>query len=71
MLINPTNQNIEVDGQSGFIYTLYDMNGKMLIQSKSTSNSHELIDLAKLNSGIYFLFIISGDRTEKYKVEKL
>ena len=68
---NPTNQNIEVDGQSGFIYTLYDMNGKMLIQSKSTSNSHELIDLAKLNSGIYFLFIISGDRTEKYKVEKL
>jgi len=68
---NPVSQNVFIDGKEDFIYKLYDMNGKNILQSKSASNGHEQINLEALHSGSYVLLIISGDRTEKYKVEKL
>ena len=68
---NPTNQNIEIDGNCEFVYKVSDMSGKILMQSTVTSKEKEQIDLGKLNSGVYLINIMSGDRTEKYKIEKL
>jgi hypothetical protein len=68
---NPSTQNIFIDGKAGFIYKLFDMNGRVVLQSLKVTTDHEQIDTDELKQGVYFLYIISGDRTEKYKIEKI
>lgn len=57
---------------SGVYYKLYDNSGKLVIYgSKEVINNAVLIEVPKLASGLYFLQIESGGRTESHKVFRL
>ena len=63
---NPTNSIVELQGINGsFKVDVYDYAGKYL---QSTSRS--TIDLSDYPSGIYFLKVAYGDKTEELRVVK-
>ncbi|MCK7591260.1 FG-GAP-like repeat-containing protein [Subsaxibacter sp. CAU 1640] len=70
---NPTKNTIFVDGlQSSVenVYELYDITGKMVQPKTTLSVNNNQIDLNKLNTGVYFLYLYSGDKRYVHKVIK-
>ncbi|MFI5222050.1 MAG: aryl-sulfate sulfotransferase [Bacteroidia bacterium] len=69
---NPTTGTITIEAKNNFDYQLYDLQGRV-IRSSSSINLSGLTMMAidDLPSGIYTLFIISGNNLERYKIEKL
>jgi hypothetical protein len=42
--------------------SVYDVTGKLVFQEKNIFNSHYSLNLSNINSGIYFLKIIEGNK---------
>ncbi|MEQ3661214.1 MAG: subtilisin-like proprotein convertase family protein [Flavobacterium sp.] len=59
------NLNIAVTGET--TYTLYDVQGRKILDKKST-NSSETLNVEQLNDGIYLLSIKNGDLESTHKI---
>ncbi len=61
---NPSSSffNIQRQGNEKMQVSVYDITGKLVFQEKEIFNSHYSLNLSKINSGIYFLKIIEGNK---------
>jgi hypothetical protein len=66
---NPTKDIITIEGNEEFNYTLFDLNGRAMIQGKG--NNMETISLQSLMNGQYILSLNTGNSTRNLKVTKL
>ena len=66
---NPATDVITVEASEAFNYTLYDLNGRAMIQGKG--NTMETISLQTLMNGQYILSLNTGNSTRNLKVTKL
>lgn len=66
MYPNPANETIVVESDPGDVISLFDLNGRMLMQTTATSSSTKL-DLIELASGLYLVQV--GTRSGKFVKE--
>jgi uncharacterized repeat protein (TIGR01451 family) len=66
---NPTTDVLTIEASEAFNYTVYDLNGRAVLQGKG--NSTEAISLHSLNNGQYILSLNTGNSTRNLKVTKL
>lgn len=66
---NPTSDLITIEANEAFSYTLYDLNGRAILQGKGSST--EAISLHPLMNGQYILSLNTGNSTRNLKVTKL
>jgi uncharacterized repeat protein (TIGR01451 family) len=66
---NPTKDIITIEGNEEFNYTLFDLNGRAMMQGKG--NNMETISLQSLMNGQYILTLNIGNSTRNLKVTKL
>jgi len=66
---NPTTDAITIEARDAFNYTVYDLNGRAVIQGKG--NTMETISLQTLMNGQYILSLNTGNSTRNLKVTKL
>ncbi|MEY5133264.1 MAG: hypothetical protein RLZZ198_1268 [Bacteroidota bacterium] len=66
---NPTTDALTIEARDAFNYTVYDLNGRAMIQGKG--NSMETISLQTLMNGQYILSLNTGNSTRNLKVTKL
>lgn len=57
---NPTNALLTIEGQSGAVLTIYDMNGRIALQSTLT-NQRQQHDVGRLKSGKYVMVVQKDD----------
>jgi hypothetical protein len=66
---NPTTDLVTIEASEAFNYTVYDLNGRAMIQGKG--NNMETISLQSLMNGQYILSLNTGNSTRNLKVTKL
>jgi uncharacterized repeat protein (TIGR01451 family) len=66
---NPTTDAVTIEARDAFNYTVYDLNGRAMIQGKG--NTMETISLQTLMNGQYILSLNTGNSTRNLKVTKL
>lgn len=66
---NPTTDVLTIEASEAFNYTVYDLNGRAVLEGKG--NSKEAISLHALNNGQYILSLNTGNSTRNLKVAKL
>ena len=69
---NPARDQITVSGALDILFVvIYDIQGRELLKTLNNTNSSEfIINTSKLNKGVYFIKLVSGDLSDE-KVEKL
>ena len=60
----PTNDKLYVEGKYEY-FTLNDVFGKIVLKSSNVSS----VDVSKLNTGVYILEIVDGDKKYSQKVQ--
>ena len=66
---NPANNYVIIKGlKSAVTAFIFDLNGSIV---KKIENAKEQIEISELNSGVYFLQILTGENRKTYKVFKL
>jgi hypothetical protein len=58
------------DYEKPILISLFDMQGKLILQQQATAKGGTIIHTTKLNSGLYLLEITDGENKASYKVEK-
>jgi uncharacterized repeat protein (TIGR01451 family) len=66
---NPTTDVVTIEASEAFNYTVYDLNGRAVLQGKG--NATEAISLYSLVHGQYILSLNTGNSTRNLKVTKL
>jgi len=66
---NPTTDAVTIEARDAFNYTVYDLNGRAMIQGKG--NTIETLSLQSLMNGQYILSLNTGNSTRNLKVTKL
>jgi hypothetical protein len=66
---NPTNGILNITIESGAQITIFDSNGKLILE-KTTTDQNLVLDLSNFENGIYFLQTISGGVVSTQKVIK-
>ncbi len=61
--------NVQVIVEDDLYFDLYDVSGKLILQSKS-KNDITSLDLKKVPQGLYFLKVTSAQKTSTYKIVK-
>ena len=69
MFPNPTTNAVTIEARDAFNYTVYDLNGRAMIQGKG--NTMETISLQSLTNGQYILSLNTGNSTRNLKLTKL
>jgi hypothetical protein len=68
---NPVSDILHIDGLSGqSSLRLYDLTGRLILESPSTSQTNISLSLAGLTSGIYQCKVVSAKGTTSYKILK-
>jgi hypothetical protein len=66
---NPTADVVTIEARDAFNYTVYDLNGRAILQGKG--NNMDTISLQSLKNGQYILSLNTGNSTRNLKVTKL
>ena len=69
MFPNPTADVVTIEARDAFNYTVYDLNGRAILQGKG--NNMDTISLQSLKNGQYILSLNTGNSTRNLKVTKL
>jgi hypothetical protein len=69
---NPTKDFINITNQSNFDLkiVLTEINGMILRSGQIAKQSNDIIDLSKLNPGLYIMYVLSHDENRTFKIIK-
>ena len=70
---NPSYTDLKIENESKKLLLIFilDMNGRVLLETKLNEETKKSVDVSKLNSGIYFLKVRSGNDEQVYKMIKV
>lgn len=67
---NPSNNNITIMGSNWSSVQIFDLNGKIVLSAKGNNLNQQIINIASLDNGVYFLQVLDNKNSYQKKLIK-